>query len=263
MAGWMVHAERNGPVVGVLLPRVDVRRPVQNLYSPAHRRVNFPDKDWSFLLHVAVNCAAAFDSIHGKSHVIGDVNQGNLLVSAQGTVFFIDCDSFQISCDDRLFPCEVGVAHFSPPELQGKSLRGVHRTPNHDNFGLAVLLFHLLFLGRHPYAGRYAGLRRHADRAGDPGVPLRLWPQGPRSCRWLRRRARWPSSRSAPSLAALFEHAFSRGSERPGARPSAKQWYDALKALQAKLRDCPADEGHRYVGMLKACPWCTIVDCTA
>ena len=152
-----VHAGRNGPVVGVVLPRVHGHRPIQNLYSPAHRRVDYPDKDWSFLLHVCLNCAAAFDSIHCRSHVIGDVNQGNLLVSAQGTVCFIDCDSFQFCCDGRWFTCDVGIAHFVPPELQGNSLRGVHRTPNHDNFGLAVLLFHLLFLGRHPFAGCYAG----------------------------------------------------------------------------------------------------------
>jgi DNA-binding helix-hairpin-helix protein with protein kinase domain len=30
----------------------------------------------------------------------------------------------------------------------------VTRTPNHDAFGLAVLTFLLLFMGRHPFAGR-------------------------------------------------------------------------------------------------------------
>ena len=28
---------------------------------------------------------------------------------------------------------------------------------NHDRFGLAILIFHLLFVGRHPFAGRYRG----------------------------------------------------------------------------------------------------------
>ena len=29
------------------------------------------------------------------------------------------------------------------------------RTPEHDRFGLAVLVFQLLFMGRHPFAGRH------------------------------------------------------------------------------------------------------------
>lgn len=253
-----VHEGRNGPLVGAVLPRVKGHVPIQNLYSPAHRKVRYPDKDWSFLLHVAVNCAAAFDSIHAKSHVIGDVNQGNLLVSAEGTVFFIDCDSFQICREGRVFPCEVGVAHFTPPELQAQSFRGVHRTSNHDNFGLAVLLFHLLFLGRHPYAGRYAGadampieraIQEFRFAFGRNAAALQMAPPP----------GTLDIEQIAPSLAALFERAFSRGSERPGARPSARQWYDALKALRAQIRPCPADEGHRYASALKSCPWCLIL----
>ena len=57
-----------------------------------------------------------------------------------------------------MFPCEVGVAHFTPPELAGRNLHELQRTTNHDCFGLAVLIFHLLFLGRHPYAGRFLGI---------------------------------------------------------------------------------------------------------
>lgn len=254
-----VHAGRNGPMVGVVLPRVYEHRPIQNLYSPAHRRVDYPDKDWLFLLHVGLNCAAAFDSIHCRSHVIGDVNQGNLLVSAQGTVCFIDCDSFQICCDGRLFSCDVGVAHFVPPELQGQSLRGVHRTPNHDNFGLAVLLFHLLFLGRHPFAGCYAGADNMTiERAIQEfrfafGRNSHAWQMAPPP-------DTLPIEQIAPPLAPLFERAFQRGSESPHGRPSAKQWWDALKTLRSQVRDCPADEGHRYAGMLKACPWCAIME---
>lgn len=252
-----LHEGRKGPIVGTLLPRVNGYVSLQNLYSPAHRRVKYPDKDWSFLLHVAVNCAAAFDSIHQNSHVIGDVNQGNLLVSAQGKVFLIDCDSFQVCFHDHLFPCEVGVGHFTAPELQGHSFRGIRRTTNHDNFGLAVLLFHLLFLGRHPYAGCYAG-------AGEMPIERAIqefrFAFG-RHAGVLGMNPPWgmlPIEQIAPSLAALFERAFNRGSERPAARPPAKQWYDALRTLQTRIRRCPADEGHCYVDALEVCPWCEL-----
>ena len=69
----------------------------------------------------------------------------------------IDCDWYQIADGARLFTCDVGVPHFTAPELQGQSFRGLQRTPQHDAFGLAVLVFHLLFMGRHPFAGRYLG----------------------------------------------------------------------------------------------------------
>ena len=95
---------------------------------------------------ISMNCAAAFDAIHSKSHVIGDVNQGNVLVSQRGTVFLIDCDSFQVSAHGKLFLCEVGVPQFTPPELQGRNFRGIQRTANHDRFGLALIIFHLLFM---------------------------------------------------------------------------------------------------------------------
>src|SRR6185437_14078277 len=40
---------------------------------------------------------------------------------------------------------------------QGQRFDRVQRRPIHDNFGLAVLIFQLLFLGKHPFAGRYSG----------------------------------------------------------------------------------------------------------
>src|SRR5207248_2951126 len=116
-----------------------------------------PSADWPFLIGAAHNVAYSFSVIHSAGHVIGDVNQGNVLVSAKAFVKLIDCDSFQIASNGRKFLCEVGVSHFTPPELQSKSFNGLVRTPNHDNFGLAVLCFHLLFMGRHPFAGRYLG----------------------------------------------------------------------------------------------------------
>src|SRR5829696_6534194 len=94
---------------GIVLPRVTDHREIHHLYSPAHRKVDFAAADWSFLLHVARNCASAFEVIHAAGHVVGDVNQGGILVSRQGTVKLIDCDSFQVSDGRRLFTCDVGV----------------------------------------------------------------------------------------------------------------------------------------------------------
>ena len=160
LTAWPVgtlHREAGGPVAGLLMPRIEGHQAIHTLYSPKSRLTAFPQAGWPFLVHAAANAARAFAAIHEHGHVIGDVNHGNLVVSPQATVKLIDCDSFQIAAGDQLFRCEVGVATHTPPELQGKSFREVTRTTNHDAFGLAVIVFQLLFMGRHPFSGAYSG----------------------------------------------------------------------------------------------------------
>lgn len=85
-----LHKTPNGSVVGFLMPKVSIRAPIHMLYSPAHRRQDYPNKAWDFLLFAARNTAAAFAAIHHHGHVLGDVNQGNVLVGADSKVVLID-----------------------------------------------------------------------------------------------------------------------------------------------------------------------------
>ncbi len=146
-----LHLGESGAVIGFTMQRIEGRLPIHMLYSPAQRRESFPQARFDFLVFVARNIAAAFATLHEHGHVLGDVNQGNVLVGADSRVILIDCDSFQIQVGEALHRCEVGVAHFTPPELQSiASFEDITRTPNHDGFGLALLIFHLLMGGRHP-----------------------------------------------------------------------------------------------------------------
>lgn len=149
--------DRSGKPIGLVMPRVAGRKDIHHLYSPKSRRSDFQRADWRFLVHTTANTARAFAAVHEAGCVIGDVNHGGVLVGEDATVKLIDCDSFQVMHAGRHFLCEVGVETFTPPELQGKSFAGIIRTPNHDNFGLAVMAFLMLFMGRHPFAGRYLG----------------------------------------------------------------------------------------------------------
>jgi DNA-binding helix-hairpin-helix protein with protein kinase domain len=100
IAAWptmTLHAGRNGPVCGFLMPKVVGYEPIHHLYSPAHRKRLFPKADWAFLLQAARNLAAAFEAIHRCGHIIGDVNQGNVVIAPNALVKLIDCDSFQIT----------------------------------------------------------------------------------------------------------------------------------------------------------------------
>lgn len=253
-----LHATRNGPVTGFLMPNVAGRVPIHMLYSPAHRRQDFPKAGWDFLLFAARNTAAAFTALHNHGHVLGDVNQGNVLVGADSKVVLIDCDSFQIDARGVLHLCEVGVSHFTPPELQGaSSFDTVKRTFNHDCFGLALLVFHLLFGGRHPYSG--VPLRKDVGEALETDIKAYRFAYA----RDARSRGIESPPNSLPlsivpeSMAAMFEASFTeRGGS--GGRPSAQQWLSALDALRPRLKKCGSSQAHVFSDHLPRCPWCSL-----
>lgn len=244
----------SGEPIGLVMPKVSGRKDIHRLYSPKSRRDDFQRADWRFLIRTAANTARAFAAIHEKACVIGDVNHGSILVAQDSTVRLIDCDSFQVTTERKRFLCEVGVETFTPPELQSKSFKGIVRTPNHDNFGLAILIFLILFMGRHPFSGRYLGAgdmsiakaieqhrfaygerRRHRNMEQPPGTP--------------------PLRIVGDALANLFELAFSKQTD-DGARPTARDWVAALERLEKNTCGCKSSPSHWYLKSLNACPWC-------
>ena len=251
---------------GFTMARVGGFKPIHLLYSTASRRKEFPTADWAFLVQTALNCAGVFEELHAAGHLVGDVNESNLLVSPKdATVRLIDCDSFQIRAGGQVFRCEVGVPLFTPPELQGQSFAGLERTASHEGFSLAVLLFHLLFLGRHPFTGVFTGqgemtperaIREFRFAYGRNARALQMAPPA----------IHLPLSTLPAELTALFEQAFAPDASRTG-RPTATAWYQALQNLaRAALRTCPRahaplsaapgglpvvrDDGHPRSGLL-------------
>lgn len=260
VAAWPVGTlhDANGAVVGLTMQRISEGREIHYLYGPSHRRQAFPAADWKFLVHAARNLAAAVATVHGAGAVIGDVNQGNALIDQQARVKLIDCDSFQIPSARGWHLCEVGIAHFTPPELQGAALDKVIRTPAHDAFGLAVLVFHLLFMGRHPFAGQFHGpgdmpieraIKEHRFAFG-AGARTRLMSRPPMSL---------ALTDTSPVLVALFERAFSRESALgQSARPTPAEWVGALEGFEASLAPCKASNIHMVPAGAPRCPWCAL-----
>ncbi len=265
IAAWpesILYRQAGGQPCGILLPKIAAARQLHELYGSANRRLHFPKVHWHHLLLAAKNLAMAFDTLHAAGIVVGDVNQGNLLVDHQMRVHFIDCDSFQITHDGQTFPCPVGTPHFTPPELQSQQLREVARSTEHDNFGLAVLIFHLLFMGRHPFAGRFRG-------EGD--LPLERAIAEGRFAFSRHREATLvdppPASLSLeelpPDLGNLFEQAFrgsggERGSSPRGPRPTPAAWAAGLAALLRRRQVCSVEAQHVFYNQLSQCPWCRI-----
>lgn len=253
-----LHASRGGPVVGFLMPKVAGKAPIHMIYSPAHRKQDYPTVAWDFLLCVARNIAASFETVHAHGHVIGDVNQNSFLVGSDSKVVLIDSDSFQVNSRGILHLCEVGVSHFTPPELQSlSSFDGFTRTANHDNFGLALLIFHVLFGGRHPFSG--VPLRNDVGTALETDIKNFRYAYA----RDSRLRGLNPPPRSIPVsilpdvMESMFHFAFTeRGSSV--ARPIAQQWVTALDQLRSRLKRCGTSSIHIYPSHLAACPWCTL-----
>ena len=245
-----------GRFAGFLMPRAVGPR-LFELYNPVSRRKVAPLFDWRMLHRAGASLAAAFDALHAAGYVVGDVNESNILVSpATGAVTLVDADSFQVRdpVGGAIHRSGVGKAEFTPPELQGAHFSEVDRGPEHDRFGLAVLLFLLLMEGTHPFAMRFEadaealpveerirrGLYPHAS-AFDGCRPPRMAP---------------PIHMLHPALQARFLRCFVQGQADPSARPSAAGWREALEMAVAELRTCSANPRHVYGSHIPFCPWC-------
>jgi DNA-binding helix-hairpin-helix protein with protein kinase domain len=250
--------DARGREVGILMPRVHGAIEAHNVYAIKARWQHLPQARWDTLVRVARNTAAAVHAVHEAGHVIGDLNQRGVLVAADATVRLIDCDSFQVQAGSELHLCRVGVPDFTAPELMGRDFGSTARSAEHDRFGLAVLLFHFLFFGRHPYAGR---LRSGADLTIDDAVRRGLFAYGRRATALgiERPKASFPLGIVPDAVAQLFERAFAPDAATAG-RPSAEEWVLALDAMESELVTCPRERMHRHRPGLSKCPWCAAID---
>jgi DNA-binding helix-hairpin-helix protein with protein kinase domain len=242
----------NGAFVGFVMRKVGGHKPIHLLYSPASRKHEFGRINFRFLVRSAGNVARAAASVHATGCIIGDVNESGFLVSDKAISILIDSDSFQVAAGQKRFLCQVGKPEYTPPELQGAPLDRTARNSNHDSFGLAVLIFQLLFMGKHPYAGRYSGRedmpiaraiseyrfaysdqRAHTKMQPPPGAPL--------------------LSDFPAYIANAFEKAFGKVSAQ--GRPTSVEWVALLQNLEGELVQCTADNNHHHVKG-KPCPWC-------
>lgn len=245
---WPRELLRNehGQVCGFVMDRLHDLAPVHELYDPEERKRRFPLLTWQDLVQAAAFCAAMFAALHQHDVVVGDVNERNVLVRPDGRLHLVDCDSFQIRVGGRVFRTGVGVPDYTPPELQGGQFGALVRTVNHDRFGLAVLCFKLVFMGRHPFAGGASGEIGPAIAAHDyayPGLALRL-------------RHLLPVAAVPDDLQALFADAFlEQGDDH---RPEAERFTDALLDMAEGLRPCPVEPMHRIAASSRQCPWCQI-----
>ena len=243
--------------IGYMMPYVQDATAILMVFNPRSRAQTMPGFDRRYLHRAARNMAAAMGALHEGNYIVGDLNESNVLVTPSALVTLIDADSFQAQEPRQgriiVYPCPVGKAEYTAPELQRLALVETLRQPQHDDFALAVLVFQLLMEGSHPFRARWLG-------SGDP-PPLEerirrgYFPFDPKCAGIVAPAPGVPSLDTLhPALVDLACRCFVDGHEQPNRRPAAHEWERALAEAEQTLVQCSA--GHIYSGHLPACPTC-------
>ncbi len=247
-----------GELVGFLMHKIDGYDRIFYFYNPTLRKKQHPGFNRRYLHRTATNLAVAVETVHQAGHVIGDLNESNALVNDRALVTFVDTDSFQIKGSKRhIYRCTVGKAEYTPPELQGLNLSSVNQRPEHDYFGLAVLIFQLLMQGYHPFAGvlpsdlSVGRVDLYAIKEGifpyqqhNASSDIQPPPKAP------------PFTHLDPGLQAFFIRCFVDGHKNPSQRPTAREWRGVLQKAEQTLVVCQRDTTHIYSSHLVICPFC-------
>jgi DNA-binding helix-hairpin-helix protein with protein kinase domain len=246
----------NGVFAGFTMRKAAGAKAMHQLCTPGDRKAEFPEANFRFLVRVALNFARAVATINNLGAVIGDVNESVALVDQKGLVTVIDSDSFQYRSGGRTYRCLVGKPEYTPPELRSLSLENIDRTINHDAFGLAVIIFEILFMGRHPFSGVYRG-------PGEQPTIAKAIEDGRFAYSQQKSQTLMEPPPHAPLLADIpmevasaFQRAFVSIGSGIQTRPTAADWVPLLERMEKGIIECKSNPAHYYSGSAQSCPWC-------
>lgn len=204
-----IREQPSNTVVGFVMPRVNTDRTmiVGEFFTPDDRQEKLRKMDVSLSgiqiqetkWKIIRNLSKIMAQVHGQGHLIGDINERNILVEPQnGDVSIVDCDSFQIRDSENkvIYRCRVGHPDYTAPELllqmkgicnqrkcpgvpPGEHKKGypcITRSQEHDRFGIAVIAFQLLMDGNHPYDCRIDEGRNRGDGPRVEKIKQRYYP---------------------------------------------------------------------------------------
>jgi DNA-binding helix-hairpin-helix protein with protein kinase domain len=249
-----VLEDSDGKPLGFLMPEIKDAQTLINVYNPKRREKKAAGFNWMYLHVTAMNIAYIVHAVHIKNYVIGDIKQQNLLVKSDGRVAIIDTDSFQIRdpVTGKIHRGHVGSQEYTPPEMFNVDFSKVDRSELQDRFGLAIIIWQLLFAS-HPFTGQWVGgdNQPNIDRLIQQGD----WIYGAKSN--LRpTQLSIPLEVVHPELERLFHRCFDDGCHKPYARPSAFEWQEGLKTAISFLKHCQIETGHHYAENYGRCYWC-------
>lgn len=249
--------DHRGHFTGYLMLRVRGGLCLHSLCVPKSRKKMAPGFDMRYLHTTALNYALCVSRIHDSGYVIGDIKTENALVNSKAQVTLVDCDSFQVPLTEQnlILPCPVGSEGFVPPELiDVRDFSKTARLEVHDLFGLAVIVFYLLF-GCHPFKGKWSGNSEPA--AVNESVKNGWWMFGDGS---LIQTSEFtpPFMAIHPNIQNLFQRCFSRGHNSPKLRPTAKDWIEGLRVGLDDLVSCVHNPIHLHSKASGFCWLCEV-----
>lgn len=225
---------------------------------------------WQARLIAARNLARLLRATHGAGYIVGDLNPRNLFFTAGADPTrseaataapmvlpsLTDTDSFQVGGVDGepiLHPCRVQNPEYSAPELINAT--SDDRTVEQDYFCLAIIVFQLLALGLHPYAGTSRNSTDQEIRTNIARGRNLLFSD---ASELIPPKKMVDLAILPPEILALFEQTFRRGDTVTRARASAADWAAVLDRVLAEgLRICHRKPNHHYGAHLPDCPWCS------
>lgn len=249
--------DAHGKLAGYLMPYIRDAALLLEVFNPRLRAIILPQFDRRYLYRAARNLAVSLQALHERGYVVGDLNESNVLVTPSALVTLIDTDSFQVQEQKGrrviVYRCPVAKLEYTPPELQRQPPGKTFRRPEHDAFGLGVLVFQLLMEGSHPYRALWLG-------EGDPPpveerIRLGCFPYvASPSCPVEPPPNALPLDTLHPRLVELFVRCFVDGSKKPQRRPRPLEWSEAIASAEKTLVLC--QEGHYYSDHVNECPEC-------
>jgi len=229
----------NGKFVGYVMRKLNRPKDLNEIYDPSG-----PLKSLKLRPRVlmAQNLCAAIYAVHQAGQVCGDLNPKNIQVEPDYRVTLVDTDSYHLTgTDGKLFSCSVGREEYLPAEIQKKLKIGhtLDTAPQptfsreSDLFALAIHIFALVMNGCHPFSTAVSPIAIKKQPSITNPQPQENIASG--SSPFFVSKPGLTIPTYAPQITVLpkaiqdlFVKAFCDGHVTPGARPSSKEWYDAL-----------------------------------
>lgn len=245
---------KGGGFAGYIMKKLpsETYRSWADLSNAKSRRKVAPKFDVRYAIVASENLGIAIKSIHDAGHCVGDVNESNILVSADSRIMIVDTDSAQITTSDgTVFPCTVGKQEYTSPELTHGSFRDTVRTSQSDVFAYGVAAFQMLTGGAHPTDTRFSG-------NDDPPSTVNKIRQGvypglvdtPKEFQTV---PRVPVS----AIPVVYKNVIRKSlSVDPADRPDLDVILKAEAGCRGHLVQCSNVPAHWYDSREKTCPWC-------
>jgi DNA-binding helix-hairpin-helix protein with protein kinase domain len=244
--------------VGYLMKRVQAKNQLSHVITPGLQKTKFPNITWYDRLVIAINLAKVTSFLHKNDTVIGDINTSDFFVYPGFEIGVVDTDSFQVTSEQRIFHCKVFTPDYTPPEvIDAKKLTQyeIKRIPNHDNYGIAILIFQILMMGVHPFSARIKGILGFDGNAINYNMEKEIFPYHPFNPSIIPPKNAMPFSFLPKYIQDLFIRAFDKNKHVIN-RPTSDEWVTGLRQLKEHLKKCKRDKSHYYPDHFQKCPHC-------